>query len=634
MRALTGSRLIYASGICSLPMLPFIPNSLREDDSVSGVQGVLRRYVALFIWLVSPLVLVNSGNAAHGLAIDGNLKYPPGFNRFDYVSEQAVKGGALILHSTGSFDKMNPYTLKGTAPEGLERFVFESLAQPSLDEPFAQYGLLAKDISVADDAMSVTYVLDENARFSDGSEVTAEDVKFSVDILKSDRVHPFYPYYYGDIKEAVVLDNHRVRLDFKKKNRELPLIASQIPILSRAFYDAEGFDNRSLKPPVGSGPYIVKSFNQGRSITYERNPDYWAADHPVSRYRYNFDTITYKYYKDPTVSLEAFKAGEFDLMSVNIAKQWARDLDGPKLASGDIIKRKFPHHNNAGMQGFVMNTRKTIFQDREVRRAIGLAFDFEWTNKALFYDQYERSNSFFSNSYLAATGLPSSDEVKMLEPLRDKIPQEVFTEELKAPTTAGKGGIRSNLREAMRILNQRGWKISDGVLKNADGLEFSFEIILVNQSFERVMAAFTANLRKIGIHATYRTIDPALYTDRINSFDFDMCVYVYGQSQSPGNEQRNFWQSDAAERNGSRNLAGIRDEAVDRLIDIIIYAEDGAELRAASKALDRVLWFGYYLVPNWYLNGHRLAYHNRFGMPDTLPIYYDYMSFVTTWWVR
>lgn len=593
----------------------------------------VRFTVAIIILvLYASFFAAEPATAAHGLAIDGKLKYQKGFSRFDYVSEHAVKGGALTLHAIGSFDKMNPYTLKGSAPDGLERFVFEQLAVSSLDEPFAQYGLLAKDIDIAEDGMSVTFVLDEKARFSDGTPVTADDVKFSVDVLKSEQVHPFYPYYYADIEEAVVIDKLTVRLDFKNKNRELPLIAGQIPVLPQHFYEQHGFESRALTAPFGSGPYRIKSFSQGRSIVYERNPDYWAVDHPVRSNQFNFDTITYKYYKDQTVALEAFKAGEFDLMQVNIAKQWARDLEGPKIASGEIVKRKFPHSNNAGLQGFVMNTRRVLFRDPEVRRAIGLAFDFEWTNKALFFDQYERSHSYFSNSYLAAEGLPSKAELEILDPLKDMIPPEVFTHELQAPRTDVKGGIRTNLREALRILSGQGWKLKDGVLQNSDGVRFTFEIILVNQSFERVMAAFTDNLKKIGIKATYRTIDPALYTEKINNFDFDMCVYVWGQSQSPGNEQRNFWQSEAADRKGSRNLAGIKNEAVDRLVDKIIYAENSADLTTATHALDRVLWFGHYVVPNWYSNGHRVAYHNRFNMPEVLPTYYDYLTFVTTWW--
>lgn len=569
--------------------------------------------------------------AAHGLAIDGNLKYPADFEQFDYVSDQAEKGGDLILHAVGSFDKMNPFTLKGSAPEGLQSLVFETLTVSSLDEPFAQYGLLAKDIVVADDGLSVTFILNEGARFSDGSEVTAEDIKFSVEMMKSDLVHPLYPYYYADITDVEIKNTYTAKLNFKQKNRELPLIAGQIPVMSKKFYEQQGFDNRELVPPVGSGPYRVKSFKQGRYITYERNPDYWAREHPVRNHMFNFDTITYKYYKDRSVAVEAFKAGEFDLMLVNVAKQWARDIAGPKVEAGEIIKQKFPHRNNAGMQGFVMNTRRPVFKEKAVRQAIGLAFDFEWTNKSLFYDQYERSNSYFSNSHLAATGLPAAEELELLSPLRDDLPDEVFSAELKPPSTALPGGLRTNLRQAMKLLQEAGWSMENGVLQK-EGVGLSFEIILVSPTFERVMAAFTGNLKKIGIDASYRTIDSALYTDKINNFDFDMCVFVFGQSQSPGNEQINFWHSKAADRKGSRNLAGIQDPAVDTLIDRIIYAEDGKSLTTAARALDRVLWFGYYVVPNWYLSGHRLAYHNNFKHPSTLPTYYDYFSFLMTWW--
>lgn len=571
--------------------------------------------------------------AAHGLAIDDRLKYPADFEKFDYVSEQAIKGGDITLHAIGSFDKMNPFTLKGSAPESLQRFVFETLTESSLDEPFAQYGLLAKDIKVAADGLSVTFVLDERARFSDGTEVTSEDVQFSVEMMKSDKVHPLYPYYYADIKDVEILDKYTVKLNFKQQNRELPLIAGQIPVMSKKFYSQQGFDNRELLPPVGSGPYSVKSFKQGRYITYERNRNYWAKEHPVRKHMYNFDTLTYKYYKDRSVAVEAFKAGEFDLMLVNIAKQWARDIAGSKVENGAIIKRNFAHRNNAGMQGFVMNTRRDVFKDKVVRRAVGLAFDFEWTNKTLFYNQYQRSTSYFSNSYLAATGLPSAEELDLLTPLKDKIPPEVFTSELQPPTTDSPGGLRTNLREAMKLLSKAGWTLEDGVLQK-DGVRLSFEIILVSPTFERVMAAFTDNLKKIGIEASYRTIDPALYTDKINNFDFDMCVFVFGQSQSPGNEQINFWHSKAADRKGSRNLSGIQDEAVDRLIDNIIYAENGEDLATAVKALDRVLWYGYYLVPNWHLSSHRIAFHNKFNIPSSLPTYYDYMSFVMTWWHR
>ncbi len=572
--------------------------------------------------------------AAHGLSIDGDLKYGPSFEHFDYVSAEAVKGGELVLYGLGSFDKMNPFTLRGSAPDLLESLVYESLGQASLDEPFSEYGLLAEHIEIADDGLSMTVTLHRDARFSDGVPVRATDVAFTVEILKSDQVHPFYPYYYADIDRAEIINERTVRIVFKQQNRELPLIAGQMSILPRHFYENQDFASRELRSPIGSGPYLVDSFSQGRSVTYRRNPDYWAMDHPVRRHMYNFDRIVVKYYKDQTVALEAFKAGEFDVMPVNIAKHWARDLSGPKVVDGRIVKATFPHSNNAGMQGFVMNTRRSPFQDPAVRKAMILAFDFEWTNRALFYDQYVRSTSYFSNSYLAATGLPSAAERQLLEPFADQVPPEVFTTPLSAPSTAGPGGIRENLVAAAKLLEENGWTLENGVLRNREGVALSFEIMLVSQSFERVMAGYVQNLKRIGVDARYRTIDPALYTERINSFDFDMCVFVFGQSLSPGNEQRNFWHSEAAERRGSRNIAGIRDPVVDYLVDRIIYATTREELTTACHALDRVLWYGHYLVPNWYLDSHRIAYHDKFSYPSNLPLYYDYFSFLMTWWRR
>ena len=572
--------------------------------------------------------------AAHGLSIDGALKYPPDFVKFDYASDQAQKGGVLVLHDIGSFDKMNPFTLKGSTPYGIEQFLFEPLAVSSLDEPFAQYGLIAKDIMVAEDELSVTFTINEDARFSDGQKVTPEDVKFTVDTLKSDKVHPFYPYYYHDIDRVEIISEDKVTLHFKQVNRELPLIAGQISIMSKSFYESHGFGAEGITVPVGSGPYVISSYSQGKSITYERNPDYWAVNHPTRRGLNNFDKIVVKYYKDQTVAVEAFKAGEFDTMQVNIAKQWVRDLAGKKFESNQIVKKKFPHHNNAGMQGFVMNTRRPVFEDATVRRAITMAFDFDWVNKSLFFDQYKRSNSYFSNSYLAAKGLPSEAELALLTPHKERLPAELFNTPMGTDEPLGAGGIRSQLRKAAAILKEGGWSLKNGVLTNQAGVRLSFEIILANQSFERVMAAFSKNLKKIGIEARYRTIDPALYADRINSFDFDMCVFVFGQSLSPGNEQRNFWHSDSALQNGSRNLAGVRDEVVDDLIDKIIYAKNQDELTVACKALDRVLWFGFYLVPNWYTDSHRITYHNKFNLPDILPKYYNYSQFLETWWMK
>jgi len=581
---------------------------------------------------------VTCSYASHGVSIDGVLKYGPEFEQFDYVSAKAEKGGKLLLHDNGSFDKMNPFTLKGTAPFGLEMFVFEPLAVGSLDEPFAEYGLIASDIALAADHLSMIFTINEKARFSDGSTVTPEDVKFSLETFKSDKVHPFYPYYYQDIQEARVLDEHRVQFIFSRTNRELHMIASQIPVLSREFYSKHPFGSEDHKdvmtPPVGSGPYVVKSFNQGRSISYSKNPHYWAVNHPTRKGMFNFEEIVVNYYKDQIVAVEAFKAGEFDFMLVNIAKQWARDMVGKRFDNGQLVKKRFPHQNNAGMQGFLMNTRRPLFQDERVRQALGLAFDFEWTNKSLFYDQYTRSSSYFSNSYLAASGLPTGLELSYLEPFRDLLPEEVFTTAPVAPDSSGKNGIRGNLRKAKKLLEQAGWTVKNGVLQNSEGRTFHFEILLASPSFERVMAPYVNNLKKIGILVDYRTIDPALYTDRVQKFDFDMIVHVYGQSLSPGNEQKNFWHSESADNPGSRNLAGIKNAAVDAMVDKIIYAKTQEELTAACRALDRILWYGYYLVPNWYLNVHRLAYHNKFSQPETLPLYYNHFQLLMTWWAR
>ncbi|SHO50138.1 extracellular solute-binding protein [Desulfopila aestuarii] len=571
---------------------------------------------------------------AHGLSMNGALKYPADFQQFSYSSPLAKVGGKLVLHDIGGFDKMNPFTLKGQEPYGLETFVFDPLAVASLDEPFSEYGLIAKDIAVAEDKMSMTFTLHPDARFSDGTPVTVEDVAYSLATLKGPTVHPFYPYYYRDISGSEIVDATRIRFLFSKANRELPMIACQIPIFSKNSFPGDAGEAEFLTPPIGSGPYVVDKVEQGRAITYKRNPEYWARNHPTRKGMFNYDTITVKYYKDQVVAVEAFKAGEFDVLSVNIAKQWARDLEGPRFESKELVKKLFPHHNNAGMQGFLMNTRKPMFQDKKVRKAIGLALDFEWTNNALFYGQYTRSESFFSNSYLAATGLPEGLELEYLSTYKNELPPEVFTTPLKAPVTDGTAGLRKNLREAMALLKDAGYSIKDGVLVNKNGEPFAFEIILVNPSFERVMAAYVGNLEKLGMKVSYRTIDSTLYTERLKSFDFDMIVAAYGQSQSPGNEQRNFWHSEAADQPGSNNYAGIKSKAVDYLIDKIIYAGNQEELVAASRALDRVLWYGYYLVPNWYMSGHRIAYHNKFSMPEVLPDYYAPLQLIMTWWLK
>ncbi len=410
------------------------------------------------------------------------------------------------------------------------------------------------------------------------------------------------------------------------------MIASQIPVFSKKYFTDHPFDEENLTPPLGSGPYTIKNIMPGKSITYELNPDYWAKDINVRRGMFNFKTITYKYFKDQVVALEAFKAGDFDFLYVNVAKQWARDMDGRKFAAGELVKESLPHKNNAGMQGFIMNVRRPLFKDRLVRKALGLAFDFEWTNSSLFFDQYTRCNSYFSNSDLAATNLPGTLELQYLNGHKALLPPEVFSEPLQAPSTAPPHNLRQNLREAKELLEQAGWTVKNGALTDKDGNTFEFEVLLYSAFFERVIEPYIKNLNKLGIKANIRNVDAALYQRRLKDFDYDMTVHVFGQSQSPGNEQRDCWHSSAADREGSRNLVGIKDPVVDDIVDKIVYAETQLELTAACRALDRVLWQGYYVVPNWYVAQHRIAYSNKFSRPEKLPLYYSPSQILMTWW--
>ncbi len=579
-------------------------------------------------------VLPVGAEAAHGVSIDGALKYPPDFKHFDYVSPEAKKGGDLVLHALGSFDKFNPYTLKGVAPDGMSELVFETLTISSMDETFARYGLLAQNIELAPDKKSILFTLDPRARFSDGTPLTAEDVKFSLETLKGSEAHPFFASYFQDISHAEIISPRQIRFFFGRASREIHMIACELPVFSKKFYSQHPFNEKGLVPPIASGPYIVDTFSNGKSITFKRNPDYWAIDHPTRRGMFNFDTITFKFFKDQIVSVEAFKAGDFDFMQVNIAKQWARDMTGGNFNSGAIQKKYLHHKRNAGMQGFVFNSRRPVFADRRVRQALGLAFDFSWTNDSLFFGQYEQSYSYFSNSIYAAPGLPSQEERALLLPFKDQLPPEVFTTPLTPVSTAQKGDVRRNLRKAKALLEQAGWRYVDGALRNDKGEPFIFEIMLASPSFERVMAPYARNLEKLGIQASYRTIDVALYIRNMRTFDYDMTVYVFGQSQSPGNEQRDMWSSGAADQHGSRNYAGVKSEVVDALVDKIIYATSQEELTTACRALDRVLWYGYYVVPNWFAPAHRVVYWDKFKRPEKEPLYYAPFDALLTWWFK
>jgi len=599
---------------------------------VSVRHGLLLLVVLLGMTANLPAVL-----AAPSVALGYTPKYPPGFHHFDYVNPDAPRGGDLILSAFGNFDSFNPFQLKGIPAVGLSELVFESLMEQSLDEPYSLYAHLAEDIEIAPNRLSVTFRLNSKARFSNGTPVTAQDVQFSFETLTSKLAHPRYRIYWADIRRAVALDAQHVRFEFAKVNPELHLIAAQMPVFARAWVGDTPFDKLTTTQPIGSGPYVVESYDFGKRVSYVRNPHYWAKDLNTRRGMFNFERIVFKYYKDETVRHEAFKAGEFEFLFENNSKKWARDYTGPQFDSGQIRRAELKHSNNAGMQGFVFNLRRPLFQDIRVRKAIGLALDFEWSNRNLFYNQYTRCYSYFSNSELAATGLPGTDEIELLAPFRNRLPRAVFTEAWKPPSTQPPDSLRANLRRARDLLAEAGWTLRDGILQNNKGERLEFEIMLVSvqKGFERIIAPFARNLAKLGILLRYRTVDSALYQRRTDTFDFDMIVESFGQSQSPGNELVGLWHSSTADQEGSNNVMGLKNPVVDALIEKVIYAPDRRHLVTATRTLDRVLLYGEYVVPNWFIATHRIAYWDRFGIPARSPLYYAAESWMLrTWWKK
>ncbi|NFV78650.1 extracellular solute-binding protein [Magnetospirillum aberrantis] len=571
------------------------------------------------------------GAPRHGIAMHGEPKYPAGFSHFGYVNPDAPKGGELRLADQGTFDSLNPFIAKGQTPAGLTALVYQSLMVANADEPFSMYGLIAESVDTPPDRSWATYVIRKEARWQDGTPITPEDVVFSLDILRG-KGTPNYRFYYAGIEKAEKVGPRSVKFTFKPgDNRELPLIIGEMPILPKHAWEGRAFDSTSLERPLGSGPYRVGAFEPGRYIVYERDPDYWAGNLAVQRGLYNFDRVRFDFYRDATVELEALKAGEFDFRSESEAKKWATAYDDwaalkDRRARKEWLDDSMPN----GMQAFVYNLRRPLFADARVRRALAYAFDFEWTNATLFYGQYRRSDSYFAHSELAATGLPGPDELKVLEPLRDKIPPEVFTTPYQPPATDPATGIRPNLRVAMKLLEEAGWRVVDGKLVK-DGKPFRFEILLVQPAFERVTLPFVRNLARLGIEARVRTVDSTQYTNRLRDFDFDMVVGSWGQSASPGNEQAMFWSSQAADQPGSRNVGGIKNPAVDTLVDLVISAPDREQLVARTRALDRVLLWNHYVIPQWYLGASRLAYWDKFGHPPEVPMK-GYQLFA--WWAK
>ncbi len=573
---------------------------------------------------------------AHAISLGGDVKYPADFTHFEYVNPEAPKGGEIILGAIGNYDSFNGFIAEGAPPAGLG-LMYDTLVVGSQDEAFTEYGLLAESIEVPTDKSYVQFVLREGAKWHDGVAITADDVVFTFESLTT-KGDPFYQSYYESVSGVEKIDDRTVRFNFTgEPNPELPLIMGQIQILPKHYWEGKDFSVVTTEPPLGSGPYKIKEFDMGRGIVYERVTDYWGAELPVRVGQNNFDTIRYDYYQDTTVSLEAFKAGKIDFRAENRAKNFATEYNIPAKDEGHLIVEAIPNQRGQGMQGFVFNTRLPKFQDPKVREALAYAFDFEWSNKNLFYDQYTRTTSYFSNTELASSGLPEGQELEILEKYRGQIPEEVFTTEFSVPKTDGSGNLREGLATAQALLEEAGWTVQDGKLTNATGETMDFELLLFSPAFEPIVAPFVQNLERLGISATVNTLqDSAQIVERMRTFDFEVIINTFGQSLSPGNEQRNYWSTEAADTEGSSNYIGIKNPVVDELIETIIAAPDRDSLVAATRALDRVLLWNHYVIPNWYVPTDRVVYWNMFGRPEITPIYGGNGGFGAaggTWWL-
>ncbi len=591
-----------------------------------------RLCAALFAlsWLIA--LPAQASERAHGLSAFGALKYPAQFSHFDYLNPQAPKGGRLAMIGTGgriTFNNFNNYILKGDAAQGLE-FLFDSLMVRAWDEADSVYGLVAESAELADDRSSATFHLRQTAKFAGGSPLTAADVVFSFEILKT-KGHPNIAMVLRDVTKAQALDRWTVRYTFKgERTRDLPLFVATLPIFSKAYYSTREFNATTLEPPLGSGPYEIADFKQGTYVLFKTRPDYWAKDLAVNRGRFNFAELRYEYFRDRTAELEALKAGVYDLREEFTSRDWATAYNIPQARSGRLKLLNLPDNRPSGAQGFFINLRRVKFKDIRVRQALDLVFDFEWTNKNLFYELYKRTESFFENSDMKASGKPSPAELALLEPHRDKLPLTVFGPVYRAPKADETGLNRINLLAASQLLNEAGWRVKEGVRTDANGDVLEIEFLIFSPGFERVIAPFVKNLKRIGIEASIRRVDPSQYEARMKNFDFDIAVQRYALNLTPGVELRNFWGSRAASANGSFNLSGISDPAVDALIEKVIEASNRGELVTAARALDRVLRAGHYWVPHWYKAAHNIAYWDKFSRPKIKPLYSR--GVIATWW--
>lgn len=572
---------------------------------------------------------------AHGIAMHGQPKYPANFTHFNYANPDAPKGGTFkhATVSSSGFDSLNPFIVKGVAAAGMDYlrrgYIYDTLLVHSYDEAFTMYGLLAESMEWSEDRSWITFNLRKNAKFHDGHPITTEDVVYTFNLLTKNG-HPLYKTYYHNIQSVTALNKYSVKFEFDTNtNRELVLIVGEFPILPKHFWEKRDFNKTTLEFPLGSGPYKVSKVDPGRSIQYERVDNYWGKSLAVNKGHYNFNTLIFDYYREPAVAKEALKTGKYDFRAENSAKSWATEYNIDAIKSGKLIKTSIINYNPAAMLSFVFNIRRDKFKDPKVRQAIGYAYDFEWQNKNIFFNSYSRIDSYFAGSELASTGLPIKDELSLLAPFKKQLPAELFSKSFILPKTNGSGNIRNNLRQALRLLKQAGWQIKNNQLTNNKGEKFNFEILLTQANFERIILPFTKNLKRMGIEATIRKVDSQQYIERRNNFDFDIIVSGFPQSNSPGNEQRDFWHSSQADIKGSRNLIGIKNSVVDHLIDKIIQAPSREALIASTKALDRVLLWNHYVIPQYYLNKTRIIYWNKFGRPKQPP---KYAVGLTTWW--
>ncbi|SFO88207.1 microcin C transport system substrate-binding protein [Ectopseudomonas composti] len=603
----------------------------------------MRPLLLLFLSLALSFPASATLSESHGYAQFGTLKYPASFSHFDWVNPDAPKGGTLRIMAAGTFDTLNPYTFKGSSPISTAHFlqyganelneplmVGTGAYDPSGDEPASSYGLIAKSVEYSEDRSWVVFNLRPEARFHDGKPITAYDVAFSYRLLRNDG-HPQYRTNLQEVKRVDILGRHRIRFVFKRAGNPLLILRlGELPVLPQHYWKDRDFKSTTFDAPLGSGPYRIVQVVPGRRLVFERVKDWWGKDLPVNRGKYNFDRIEVEFYRDNHVAFEAFKAGEFDFYIENQAKNWSNGYRFPAVTRGDVIRAEIPHQIPTQTQALFMNTRRELFSDRRVREALGLMFDFEWTNRTLFNNAYVRAASYYPNSEFSATGKPEGAEWLLLSPHRDKLPARLFTEAPKQPVTDGRGIPRETLRRALGLLAEAGWKPVGQELRNARGQRLEFEIMLVNPSLERILQPYTANLASIGISANLRTVDRAQYKQRLDQFDYDMILLTLPQTLSPGLEQSLYFHSSQVNVKGGKNYAGVNDPVVDQMIDKLLSAQTRDEQVAAARALDRVLLWQHYSIPNWYINYHRLAYRNRFAFVTTPP----YTLGLRTWWLK